>query len=100
MTSKEENILRYRGFNVDVGVVKINTKVNKDGKIQYVVKATEVDFVANNGEKKYYVQVALRIDTEEKKNQEYESIRNIPDSFKKIIVVKEEGKHYYTNEGF
>ncbi|MDY2888306.1 MAG: ATP-binding protein [Candidatus Caccosoma sp.] len=94
------NELRYRGFNVDVGVVKINTKVNKDGKIQYVVKATEVDFVANNGEKKYYVQVALRIDTEEKKNQEYESIRNIPDSFKKIIVVKEEGKHYYTNEGF
>ncbi len=94
------NELRYRCFNVDVGVVKINTKVNKDGKIQYVVKATEVDFVANNGEKKYYVQVALRIDTEEKKNQEYESIRNIPDSFKKIIVVKEEGKHYYTNEGF
>lgn len=94
------NELRYRGFNVDVGVVKINTKVNKDGKIQYVVKDTEVDFVANNGEKKYYVQVALRIDTEEKKNQEYESIRNIPDSFKKIIVVKEEGKHYYTNEGF
>ena len=92
--------MRYRCFNVDVGVVKINTKVNKDGKIQYVVKATEVDFVANNGEKKYYVQVALRIDTEEKKNQEYESIRNIPDSFKKIIVVKEEGKHYYTNEGF
>ncbi len=94
------NELRYRGFNVDVGVVKINTKINKDGKIQYVVKDTEVDFVANNGEKKYYVQVALRIDTEEKKNQEYESIRNIPDSFKKIIVVKEEGKHYYTNEGF
>lgn len=94
------NELRYRGFNVDVGVVKINTKVNKNGKIQYVVKDTEVDFVANNGEKKYYVQVALRIDTEEKKNQEYESIRNIPDSFKKIIVVKEEGKHYYTNEGF
>ncbi len=94
------NELRYRGFNVDVGVVKINTKINKDGKIQYVVKDTEVDFVANNGEKKYYVQVALRIDTEEKKNQEYESIRNIPDSFKKIIVVKEEGKHYYTNKGF
>lgn len=94
------NELRYRGFNVDVGVVKINTKVNKNGKIQYIVKDTEVDFVANNGEKKYYVQVALRIDTEEKKNQEYESIRNIPDSFKKIIVVKEEGKHYYTNEGF
>ena len=97
------NELRYRGFNVDVGVVTIKVKSgrkDKNGNDIYVDKDTECDFVANKGNKTYYVQVALRIDTQEKKNQEYESIRNIPDSFKKVIVVKEEGKHYYTNEGF
>ena len=97
------NELRYRGFNVDVGVVTIKAKSgrkDKNGNEIYVDKDTECDFVANKGNKTYYVQVALRIDTQEKKDQEYESIRNIPDSFKKVIVVKEEGKHYYTNEGF
>ena len=97
------NELRYRGFNVDVGVVTIKAKTNrkdKNGNWIYADKDTEVDFVANKGNKTYYVQVALKIDTSEKKEQEYESIRNIPDSFKKIIVVKEEGKHYYTDEGF
>lgn len=97
------NELRYRGFNVDVGVVtiKVNSgRKDKNGNNIYVDKDTECDFVANKGNKTYYVQVALRIDTQEKKDQEYESIRNIPDSFKKVIVVKEEGKHYYTNEGF
>lgn len=97
------NELRYRGFNVDVGVVtiKVNSgRKDKNGNDIYIDKDTECDFVASKGNKTYYVQVALRIDTEDKKNQEYESIRNIPDSFKKIIVVKEEGKHYYTKEGF
>ena len=97
------NELRYRGFNVDVGVVNIKAKtdrLDKRGMPIYTDKSTEVDFVANKGGKTYYVQVALRIDSETKKNQEYESIRNIPDSFKKIIVVKDEGLHYYTEEGF
>lgn len=97
------NELRYRGFNVDVGVVTIKKKTgrfDKNGKEIYSDVDTEVDFVANKGNKTYYVQVALQIDTPEKKNQEYESIRHIEDSFKKVIVVKNEGKHYYTNEGF
>ena len=97
------NELRYRGFNVDVGVVTIKAKTDrkdKNGNLIYADKDTEVDFVINKGNKTYYVQVALRIDDQEKKEQEYESLRNIPDSFKKVIVVKEEGKHYYTNEGF
>ncbi len=97
------NELRYRGFNVDVGVVTIKTnsgRKDKNGNDIYVDKDTECDFVANKGNKTYYVQVALDISSEEKKDQEYESIRNIPDSFKKVIVVKNEGKHYYTNEGF
>lgn len=97
------NELRYRGFNVDVGVVNIKAKTNrldKRGMPIYSDKSTEVDFVANKGGKTYYVQVAAIIDNETKKNQEYESIRHIPDSFKKIIVVKDEGLHYYTEEGF
>ena len=97
------NELRYRGFSVDVGVVytKRNSgKKDVNGKDIYVDVATEVDFVANNQSQTYYVQVALRIDTEEKKNQEYDSIRHIPDSFRKIIVVKDEGLPYHTNEGF
>lgn len=97
------NELRYRGYSVDVGVVTINSKTNRvdrNGNCIYADVDTEVDFVANKNGKIYYIQVALVIDTPEKKEQEYRSIRNIPDSFKKIIVVKEEGKHYYTNEGF
>ena len=97
------NELRYRGFNVDVGVITIKVKSgrkDKNGKDIYVDKDTECDFAANKGNKTYYVQVALEISSQEKKDQEYESIRNIPDSFKKVIVVKEEGKHYYTKEGF
>ncbi len=97
------NELRYRGFNVDVGVVTIKKKTDrkdKNGNWIYIDVDTECDFVANNGTKTYYVQVALAIDTPDKKDQEYESIRNIPDSFKKVIVVKDGGLHYYTSEGF
>ena len=97
------NELRYRGFNVDVGIVYINEptdRKDKNGKTIYKETGTEVDFVANKGSKTYYIQVAYRIDSKEKKDQEYKSIRNIPNSFKKIIVVKEEGRHYYTDEGF
>ena len=97
------NELRYRGFNVDVGVVKIKVKSDKldvNGKPIYKDKDTEVDFVANKGNKTYYVQVAYEISSDEKKEQEYTSIRNIPNSFKKVIIVKNEGKYYYTDEGF
>ena len=97
------NELRYRGYSVDVGVVTIKEKTDrkdKNGNAIYVDKDTEVDFVANKGSKTYYVQVAYEIKTQKKKDQEYASIRNIPDSFKKIIIVKEDGKPYYTEEGF
>ena len=97
------NELRYRGFNVDVGIVTIKKKTDrkdKNGNWIYADVDTECDFVANKGDKTYYVQVALTIDTLEKKDQEYESLRNIPDSFKKVIIVKNEGLHYRTREGF
>ncbi len=97
------NELRYRGFNVDVGVVPTRKKTDrkdKNGAYIYESVDRECDFIANKGDKTYYVQVALAIDNEKKKEQEYESLRNIPDSFKKVIVVKNEGLHYRTKEGF
>lgn len=97
------NELRFRGFRVDVGVVKVKEKtdrVDKNNKPIYVDCDTEVDFVASRNGKNYYIQVALEISTAEKKEQEYKSLRNIDESFKKAIIVKNGGKHYYTNEGF
>ena len=98
------NELRYRGFSIDVGIVYINEpsgRKDKEGKEIYIEKALEVDFVANKGGKTYYVQVALEISDTSKKDQEYKSIRSIPDSFKKIIIVKNDLiAHQITTEGF
>ena len=77
------NELRYRGFLVDVGNVTIRTK-DRDGK---PIRLTlEVDFVANKGSRRYYIQSAWRMPDEEKQEQEIRSLRAIGDSFKKIIV--------------
>lgn len=98
------NELRYRNYSVDVGVVYINEptgKKDKGGKDIYAEKACEVDFVANKSGKLYYIQVASKIESEEKKEQEYKSIRNIPDSFKKIVIVKDDIiSKQYTKDGF
>ena len=80
------NELRYRGFLVDVGNVTIRTKDN-DGK---PIRVTlEVDFVANKGSKRYYIQSAWKMPVEEKVQQETRSLNAIGDSFKKIIVTGE-----------
>lgn len=75
-----------RGYNVDVGMVEIKNQ-DKDGK--WIRVQLEVDFIANFGSKKYYVQSALSIPDREKEIQESRSLKNINDSFKKVIVVKE-----------
>ena len=80
------NELRYRGFNVDVGIVEIRTRDTAGKEIR---KQQEVDFVATQGSKKYYIQSALSLPTSEKELQEKISLRAIDDSFKKIIVVKD-----------
>ncbi len=80
------NELITRGYNVDVGMVEIK-KQDKDGK--WIRVQLEVDFIANLGSKKYYVQSALSILDREKEIQESRSLTNINDSFKKVIVVKE-----------
>ena len=80
------NELIVRGYNVDVGMVEIKKK-DKEGK--WTRTQLEVDFIANQGSKKYYVQSALSIPDREKEIQESRSFININDSFKKIIVVKD-----------
>lgn len=81
------NELRVRGFNVDVGVVPVQLR-KEDGSRER--KQFEVDFVCNMGSKRYYLQSAYRIPDEEKLKQEEASLRNIDDSFKKIIIVGED----------
>lgn len=80
------NELRSRGYSVDVGVVEKRGK-NEDGK-EYK-NQLEIDFVANLGSKRYYIQSAFSMPTEEKRIQEKTSLVNVNDSFKKIIVVKD-----------
>lgn len=80
------NELRSRGYSVDVGVVE-KRGITEDGK-EYRSQL-EIDFVANLGSKRYYVQSAFSMPTEEKRIQEKASLVNVNDSFKKIIIVKD-----------
>lgn len=80
------NELRVRGYSVDVGVVEIK-ETAEEGKRK--TKQLEIDFVANKGNKKYYIQSAYEMPTEEKLRQEKRSLIKVNDFFKKIIVVKE-----------
>ena len=86
------NELIVRGYNVDVGVVEVRDE-NKNR------KQLEIDFVCNLGNKRYYVQSALNLDTREKTIQEERPLMNVNDNFKKIIVVKDNMKHWITEEG-
>lgn len=79
------NELKIRGFSVDVGVIEVREPV--DGK--YKQKQLEIDFIANNGNKKYYIQSAYIMPTQEKMQQEKRSLIKTNDFFKKIVVVKE-----------
>ncbi len=90
-------VTEFRGYNVDVGVVEIFDK-DKEGK--RVRKQLEVDFVVNQGNQRYYIQVAYDMTSEEKQTQEFKSLRNIPDSFKKIVIVNGTKKPWCNDEGF
>ena len=91
------NELLIRGYNVDVGIVDVYAK-NDYGKTTR--KQFEVDFVVNQGSQRYYIQVAYDMVSEEKQTQEFNSFRNIPDSFKKIVIVNGTKKPYRNDEGF
>ena len=81
------NELRIRGFNVDVGIIQSR-------------KQYEVDFVANLGSKRLYVQSAYEIGNEEKRIQETNSLKRIDDSFEKIIIVRQSVIKHYDDNGF
>ena len=91
------NELLVRGYNVDVGIVETSAK-NNEGK--RVHKQLEVDFVVNQGSQRYYIQVAYDMTSEEKQAQKFNSLRNIPDSFKKIVIVNGTKKPWRNEEGF
>ena len=90
------NDLIRRGFDVDVGVIEQNVR---DGSGKNVRKQLEVDFVVNRGDERYYIQSALSIEDPEKKEQEIASLIRIPDSFKKIVVVKDYVKPWRDENG-
>ena len=87
--------LKRRGYNVDVGVVEL--KERKENEFTY--KQLEIDFIANKGNNKIYIQSAFSMPTAEKKEQEERSLLKINDSFKKIIIVKDYIKRIRDDNG-
>ncbi len=90
------NELLVRGFNVDVGVV-ITNEVDKTGK--KIRKQREIDFVCNKGSKRYYIQSALALPDDAKKDQELRSLLLTQDGFKKIIITKDAIAPLYNEDG-
>ena len=89
------NELLYRGYTVDVGVIE--TREMKDGKSEY--RQYEIDFIAANGNEKYYIQSAYELPTETKREQELQSLKRIDDSFQKIVIVKDDIMPYRDEKG-
>ena len=90
------NELKIRGFDVDIGVIEHNTK-DATGKSRR--NFLEIDFIANRGNNRFYIQSALHLDTQEKREQETQSLNRIHDSFKKIVVVKDDIEPWQDDKG-
>ena len=100
------NELRMRGFTVDVGVIEARERLRvgeqgsgtiRNEKMEYI--QYEIDFIANNGTDKYYIQSAFTLDPEEKKQQELKSLLKIDDSFRKIVIVGNDIAEYTDDKG-
>ena len=91
------NELRLRGFLVDVGMVEAWKKI--DGS-QRVHRNLEIDFVANKGNLRYYIQSAFAINDEEKREQELSSLKNVKDAFKRVVIMRNDIMPYYDDNGF
>lgn len=89
------NELRARDYMVDVGVVE--SREMRQGNSQYI--QYEVDFIATNGIDKYYIQSAYALPTEEKREQEFKSLKKISDSFQKIVIVGDDIATYTNADG-
>ena len=90
------NELLYRGFNVDVGVV-VTELTSSEGKRQKV--QLEIDFVCNQGSRRYYIQSAYKMDTDEKRRQECLSLSKVDDSFKKVVIVADDQLVHHDDQG-
>lgn len=90
------NELRSPGYSVDVGVVE---KRERDERGKEIKKQLEIDFIANLGSNRYYIQSAFSMPTEQKRIQEKASLVNVKDSFKKIILVKDVMKVSHDEDG-
>lgn len=90
------NELKLRGFNVDIGIVEQRIKDNKGNEQR---KKIEIDFVANKGYNRYYIQSALAMPTLKKEQQEQRSLIKINDSFKKIIITGGFTPQHYNDNG-
>lgn len=90
------NELLIRGFNVDVGVVPV---VIRDENGKQKRSQLEIDFVCNQGSKRYYIQSAFRMNDEEKRQNEQASLTKVNDSFKKIIITGEESLVHRNEQG-
>lgn len=86
------NELKSRGYKVDVGVVETREKNQR--------KQLEVDFVANEGSQRFYIQSAYDIYSEDKLLQETKSLDNISDSFKKIIITERSIVRHHNDKGY
>lgn len=91
------NELRMRGFLVDIGMVEA-WKQNKEGKS--VRSHLEIDFVANKGNVRYYIQSAFAINDDEKCEQELASLKNVKDAFKRVVIMRNDMMPYHDDNGF
>ena len=89
------NELRMKGFSVDVGLVE--SREMRNGKMEYL--QYEIDFIAQNGRDKYYIQSAYKMDDEEKQNQELRPLLKVDDSFQKIIITGDDIATYTDDKG-
>ena len=89
------NELRVRGYTVDVGLVE--SREMRNGNMEYI--QYEIDFIANNGTEKFYIQSAFAIDDEEKRQQELKSLLKIDDSYRKIVIVGQDIAEYTDQKG-
>lgn len=85
------NELRRCGYSVDVGMIEVRSATQR--------KQLEVDFVANKGDKRYYIQSAFALADEQKQEQELASLKKINDSFKKIIITRDDIAPYHDDNG-
>ncbi len=90
------NELRMRSYHVDVGSLTI---VEKGKSAKAVKKQLEVDFICSKGSKKYYIQSAYLLETEEKTAQELRPLLKIQDSFKKIVITSNTPRPFYNEYG-